>query len=79
MTDFYSIPKAVTIQAGIKMARSYRNVQLRTITFTRKVLIIKNVGKFEFTAIFTTVRYKLWLRDKRIQSAPFYTVFYYQF
>jgi hypothetical protein len=36
MTAFYSIPKAVTTQAGIKIARPYRNVQLRTITLHKE-------------------------------------------
>jgi hypothetical protein len=36
MTAFYAIPKAVTTQAGIKMAQSYRNVQLRTITLHKE-------------------------------------------
>jgi hypothetical protein len=36
ITAFYPIPKAVTIQAGIKMAQSYRNVQLRTITLNKE-------------------------------------------
>ena len=55
MTSFYPIRKAVTTQAGIKMARSYRNVRLRTITLHKEGVIIKNVEKIEFTVIFTTV------------------------
>jgi hypothetical protein len=63
MTAFYPIPKAVITQADIKMARSYRNVQLRTIILPKKVVIIKNIEKFDFTAIFTTVRYQLLFKD----------------
>jgi len=36
MTAFYPIPKSVTTQADIKMARSFRNVQLRTITLNKE-------------------------------------------
>jgi hypothetical protein len=36
MTDFYPIFKVVTTKAGIKIAPSYRNVQLRTITLHKE-------------------------------------------
>jgi len=43
------------------LSETYSFVQLH---YTRKVVIIKNLEKFEFTAIFTTFRYQFLFRDE---------------